>query len=469
MWSYKRTAGTQLGWAGLPAVLFLFWLLGSGVSFAEDGKEDAAKLRAAIGIHDALEIEFFAEVGKIYAVEAQSADGTWVDIYGPVYGKGAVVEGHVLGATEYADYRLEVIDLAGFGHAPSELDGHAYSLNYGSKVVGLTFVGDAAGIVTGQDGIPQGFAYSYQKTSPEAGKLSIEFADGRNEELSLRFYHGRVGTFGSEVARDGQRARKSSGTFRAGGDVNPDNAVPPLSLEGSKFIFRDRGMTSILTFTTDFSGSLSRQGGDTEVISYTYDISSWPEASIMVALAGTDVTHEYTLNFAALNAGTFMRRVFDGARIKDLDRGKFSGKGIDDGDDDGKGGGDTEGDCLAPSSVKGRTLQASVGGKVVTILLDGANTGSVLRQLGDGRVALQAFSYTYKKLSATEALLTVTLPTGSGDEVQVFELEFTSKSEGNCERRRYKDDELKSTEDGDFTLSGADGGGAVNDGEKDDE
>ncbi|MGI9239349.1 MAG: hypothetical protein ACR2RV_01030, partial [Verrucomicrobiales bacterium] len=90
MWSNERTAGTQLGWAGLPAVLLLFGLLGlivPGTGSAEENGADAAKLRADLAIGGALKLEFFAAEGKAYTVEGESADGSWAQVYGPVYGK----------------------------------------------------------------------------------------------------------------------------------------------------------------------------------------------------------------------------------------------------------------------------------------------------------------------------------------------------------------------------------------------
>jgi hypothetical protein len=218
-------------------------------------------------------------------------------------------------------------------------------------------------------------------------------------------------------------------------------------------------MTSVITFTTDFSGSLARQGGDTEVISYTYDISSWPEASLTLGFPGSDEVHEYTMNFIARNAGAFFRRIIKGGKVTDTDRGKFSGKGADDKDDDGKGGGNTETECLAPLSLKGRTLQAWVGEEAVTILLDGSRSGHILKKLPHGRVALQSFTYVYKKEGDKEGLLTITLPTGGEDEVQVFELDFTSTAGGRCVRKRYEGEALDDTDKGPFKLSDDDWAG----------
>jgi hypothetical protein len=103
-------------------------------------------------------------------------------------------------------------------------------------------------------------------------------------------------------------------------------------------------------------------------------------------------------------------------------------------------------------------LQASIGGKVVTILLDGAGTGSILKRRANGGVALQPFEYTYSKETGSEGLLTITLPSGVGeDEIQVFELEFTSRRGGDCVRSRHMGGEEDDTASGSFTLSADEG------------
>ncbi len=464
MWSNERTAGTQLGWAGLPAVLFLLGLLTFCFpvdSRAEDGNDnqDAAKLRAGFDIRDAVEVEFFAEQGKVYTVEARGAGGDWSAFYGPLYGGGTEVGRRVANPAGFSEFRLVVADLAPLGHAPSDLEEHAYSLNYGTKVTGFSFGLEGLGIAKSPDGAQRGFAYSYRKTRPDVGELVLEFDGGVREAITLNFHHGRVGDFHSVVSREGRRPRKASGTFRAGGDVSADNATAPQTLEGSRFMFRDRGMVSVINFITDFSGSLSRQGGDTEVISYTYDISSWPEVSLVVTPAGADETHDYTLVFNARNSGMFERRIIRDNRVRDTDRGKFSGKGEADEDDDGKGGGDTEPECLAPDDLEGRTLQARINGKVATIVFNGPGAGTILKKRANGRVILQPFTYTYSRESCKEGLLTMTLPKVSGDEVQVYELDFTTAGSGKCVRKLYEEEELDDTDNGTFSLSEEDGGG----------
>ena len=68
-------------------------------------------------------------------------------------------------------------------------------------------------------------------------------------------------------------------------------------------------MITTANFITDFSGSLSRQGGASEIISYTYDISSWPEVSLVISPIGSEETHDYPLVFNARNSGIFERRL----------------------------------------------------------------------------------------------------------------------------------------------------------------
>ena len=462
MWSPKRTAGTQLGWAGLPAVLLLFGLL-SFLSLpqqvaAEDANEEAAKLRAGFDVGGAVEIEFFARRGEAYTVEGQAPFGAWMPFYGPVYGRDELVRALVANPAGFAEFRLSSEDLAPLGEAPADLEGHAYSLNYGVKMIALVFDEEGGGVAKAQDGSQREFDYQYEKASPDVGELVIEFADGGSERLTMTFFRGRVGSFLSEVPREGRRPRRASGSFRAGGDVSPRGAVAPRTLEGSQLIFRDRGMITTANFITDFSGSLSRQGGASEIISYTYDISSWPEVSLVISPIGSEETHDYTLVFNARNSGIFERRLIRGNRVRDTDRGQFSGKSKADADDDGKGGGDTKPECLAPDRLTGRTLQTTIGGQVTTILLSGSSTGSILKRRPNGRVTLQPFSYSYSKESCDEGLLTLTLPRLSGDEVQVFELDFSSGSGGSCVRKLYEGDELDETEEGNFSLSEEDGG-----------
>lgn len=467
MWINKRTAGTQLGWAGLPAVLFILGLLTFFTQLPlrgeQDGDDDAAKLRTAIDIGGALEIEFFALSGKIYTVEARAAEGTWTSIYGPVTGEGAVIRDQVGNAADYVELRLQVGELAGQGEAPDQIIGHTYSLNYGAAVVALRFATATQGIATAADGTQRAFSFTYKKTLPDEAALLLDFGTGKSEEIRFVFWHGRVGIFQTEVQRPGRRPRKASGTFRAGDDVSPTNALPPLTLEGKKYVFRDRGMTTVINFTTDFSGSLSRQGGDSEVISYTYDISSWPEASLSISRAGTDDSDDYTLVFNARNSGIFKRRLNRDGHNRDTDRGKFSGKGDSDDDDDGKGGGDTETECLAPDSVEGRTLQAVIDGKIQTIVFDGAGSGSILKKRANGRVIFQPFTYSYSKESTNEGVLTITLPTSSDDQTQVFELDFSTQAGGSCVRKLYEGEELDDTDEGTFTLSDDGGVGIADD------
>jgi len=474
MWSNERTAGTRLGWAGIPAVLSLFlliFLVFPGSSFAEDGKEDDAGLRTKLDIRGALQIEFFAARGSVYSVEAQSGEGAWRVVHGPVFGRDEDVVATLAGVEGAVAYRLKSGGLAGLGQAPLSLEGHAYSLNFGSKVIGLHFATNDGGVASGQDGLRLGFSFFYQKIEPDLARLAIDFSDGAREELELRFWHGRIGIFQGVSTSTSGRERRSSGTFRAGADVDPANAIAPRSLEGSKFVFRDRGMNTVISFTTDFSGFLVQAGGAPEIITYNYDPSAGSSASVDVAFAESSEVQQYAMEFRARNSGGFTRRVIRGGELRDTDRGRFSGKGDEDEDDDGKGGGNTESDCIAPESLRGRTLQATIDGKVVTILLDGAGTGSILKRRENGRVALQPFEYTYSKEGDREGLLTLTLPSGGGeDEVQVFELDFTSRRSGDCVRRRYEDGDLDDTGSGSFTLSADDGAaGDIYNGGGDDE
>ena len=115
MWSEKRTAGTLLGRAGIPAVLFLsellfgLWILiGSGTALAEEDHGESARLRAALDIGGALQIEFFGEQGKAYTVEGQSAAGEWRNVFGPVYGTDAAVNEFISGAGGSVGFRLKV-------------------------------------------------------------------------------------------------------------------------------------------------------------------------------------------------------------------------------------------------------------------------------------------------------------------------------------------------------------------------
>ena len=456
MWSEQRTAGTLLGRAGIPAVLLLFGLgtlIGSGAALAEETPGEPASLRTGLDIGGALQIEFFGELGKAYTVEAQTTAGEWTDVFGPVYGTGTAVEEFISGALSSVALRLKIEDLADLGHAPVEIVGHAYSLNYRAKAVGFLFATADQGVATGQDGVARGFAYTFRKARPDTAEIGITFADGTEELLSLEFWQGRIGEFRSSVTREGHRPRQAVGTFRAGDDVDPDNAAPPQTLEGYNFIFRDRGMVVALEFGTDFSGILSRQGGDTEIVSYTYDISSWPEASILLTLERSDEHHHYTMSFDARNSGIFVRRVIRDNRLHDTDKGRFSGKGVEDEDDDGKGGGNTERDCLAPDSLEGTTLEVTATSGVMTVVLNGAGTGSILKIRSNGRVILLPFTYTYSKESSTEGLLTVTLPGGGGDELQVFELNFTTPGAGDSVRKLYADGEPDDTEEGSFSLT----------------
>ena len=459
MWSHKRTAGTRPGWAGLPAVLFLSGLLALALperAPAEDGDLDGTKLRIALGIRGGVEVEFFAERGNAYTVEAQRRGGEWGVVYGPVYGRGAGVRATLAEGEEALAYRLRTEPLGEIGNAPQLLEGHSYSLNYGSKLVGLHFATLEEGVASAQDGTQRGFSFNYQKLEPDLGELVIEFADASREVLDLRFFHGRVGFFRGAFVPDGRGEHRVSGTFRAGNDVRPESAVAPPSLEGSRFIFRDRGMNSVIRFTTDFSGFLIRAGGAAEIISYSYTPGAGGSASVELAFPYSGETHQYALEFRARHSGAFTRRINGAGALRDTDRGKFSGKGAEDADDDGKGVSRTESDCIAPESLHGRTLQATIDGKVVTILLDGAGTGSILKRRGRG-VALQPFRYTYSKEGASEGLLTITLPSGDGeDEVQVFELDFTDRKGGDCVRKRYDDGKLEATESGSFTLSADD-------------
>lgn len=455
MWIKKRTAGTQPGWAGLPAVLFLFALLAVATTEqvrAEDGGEDATSFRAALDIGGALQFEFLAAPGKAYTVEAQHADGSWVALFGPVYGNGTRIKEFVSPQESYADFRLDVESIADLGHAPDSVIGHAYSLNYGTKFSGIQFSSEDECSVEDANGIDRVISYSYQKTQPDIAQLMLDFGEaGGVEMIEMNFERGRIGEFSSLLSRPGRRDFKSSGTFRAGADVA--TVGQPVSLVGSRFVFRDNGTVSVITFSTDFSGSLSGQGGDTEVISYTYDVSSWPEALLTIQLTSAEETHAYQLSFNGRGSGIFVRRSFVDGIQTDTDRGKFSGKGSGDPDDDGKGEGQSQNECPAPKSLAGRTLQASVGGKVVTILLNGAGTGSILKRMPNGRVTLEPFTYSYSQESCTEGLLTIVSPTGSGDELQVFELDFTTESGGTCVRKRYEDGSLDDSDDGNFTLS----------------
>ncbi|MFT4548125.1 MAG: hypothetical protein ACI9MB_002076 [Verrucomicrobiales bacterium] len=453
MWNNERIVGTQLGWAGLPAILSLFFLVTLsllGSIRAEDGNEPAApQLRTALDLDGAVELTFFAQKGKVYSLEALGAEGVWKKIFAPVYGRNRRVTEFVNAADGYLEFRLDIGTLADLGDAPELVIGHRYSLNYGTQLIGLQFNSHTEGLAEGANAIDRPFTYNFEKTQPDHGQLVMNFGDGgATETLTMVFERGRIGIFSSELSRPGRRDLKRSGTFRAGADVT---VAQPTSLVGSRFLFRDRGMTSVLTFTTNFSGSLSRQGGDTEVISYTYDVSSWPKALINVELTSAIETHAYQLSFTGRNSGVFVRRKVSGGRVTDTDRGKFSGKGRADPDDDGKG--NSKPECPAPDSLAGRTLQARVGGNTVTILLNGAGSGSILKRLPNGRVALEPFTYSYTKESCSEGLLTITSPTGTGDEVQVLELDFNTEEGGSCIRKRYEDGTLDDSHEGSFSLS----------------
>jgi len=450
MRNIKRIAGILPGWAGLPAVLFFFLYLSLTNSVrAEDGNEVSPALRAQLGIRGALEIEFSAEQGSAYTVEAQTVDSDWVVIYGPVYGEDRTVLDFVPLTTRYIAYRLQVEDIAEMGHAPAELSGHTYSLNAGVPV-GYFFATEQEGIETDREGHQRGFTYTYLKTTPDKAEVSINYVDGGITEVALLFREGRVGTFESTISREGRRDRRESGTFRAGNDVDPENAEPPVSLVDTHFVFRDRGMTMELAFETETTGSLSRQGGDAEVYSYTYDVTPWHEA-ILVVFPGAGERHEYTMTFGARNSGMFVRHVIADGQLRDTDKGKFSGRKKD--KEDGSGGGDTEPECLAPEKVEGRTLKTVINGSEVTIILDGANTGSVVIRLANGRVSFKPFSYTYSKESGSEGNLTITFPTGGGEDVEVFELDFQTPGSGSCIRKRYESEELDDTDRGTFSLS----------------
>ncbi|MGI9243497.1 MAG: hypothetical protein ACR2RV_22040, partial [Verrucomicrobiales bacterium] len=434
-------------------------LLFPGASRAEDGNGDQTNLRTKLGIRGALEVEFFAARGSAYTVEAQSADGAWRPVFGPVFGAGEIVSAIVGGTEGSVAFRLKPQGvISGSGLAPQELEGHSYSLNFGGRVLGLHFATNDGGVASSQDGLRRGFSFTYQTTKLNRAELAIEFSDGSGEELELNFWRGRVGVFQGVSTSASGREHRASGTFRAGADVAPQNAVAPNSLEGARFIFRDRGMVAALTFTTDFSGSLTRAGGVPQFISYNYEPSEGASASVEIVFPNSSEVHHYALEFSARNSGGFTRRIVRGGAVEDTDRGKFSGKGAEDEDDDGKGGGNTETDCIAPDSLQGRTLQANIRGKVVTVLLDGAGTGSILKRREKGGVALQPFEYTYSKQSDREGLLTLTLPSGAGeDEIQIFTLDFVDRRRGDCVRKRYEDGALDATDSGSFTLSADDG------------
>lgn len=461
MWSIERAAGTRLGWAGIPAVLFAF-LVGTfplthpGNACGEEIGQDSNRLRTALDIGGALQVEFMAERGLVYTVEGQATEGEWLAIYGPVYGSGATVTDFVPGGGGSIAYRLKVERLADLGRAPQGVEGRTYALNYGANAVGFLFATADLGVATGQDGTSRGFAYHYEKSRPDVAGLHLEFQDGSVETITMTFWRGRVGTFESSIPREGRRPRSVAGTFRAGGDVSPQPALPLSSIRGSSFIFRDRGMAVGLEFTTGISGRLVFPGVD-EPVRYRYDASAWPEASILITLDGSDESHEYTLNFAVRNSGAFVRKVRQGGQLKDTDRGHFSAAGADrehdhdDDDDDGEPRRETERRCLAPDSLEGTTLRVTIDGETVTIVITGANSGGILRRRSNG-VSLQPFSYTYSKESHTEGLLTITLPGGESDEVRVLELDFKTTSSGKAVRKCYEDGELDDTDEGTFTL-----------------
>jgi len=279
----------------------------------------------------------------------------------------------------------------------------------------------------------------------------MEYSDGVVEQLALHFRHGRVGTFESSVARDRRGPRKASGTFRAGDDVAPGNAVPPQRLEGASFIFRDRGMAVELEFASDFSGILRREGGAVEDFNYDYDVLPGSAASLQLTFPGSGETHECTMTFGARNSGIFQRRIIKGDQVRDADKGKFSGKGAADDDDDGKGG-ETEARCTAPKSLQGTTLKVKIGDAVVTILLNGSGTGGILKPRANGRISLQPFSYSYKRETCGEGSLTLTIAGGDGDEIQVFVLNFATADGGDCVRKRYEGGRLDDTGEGTFSL-----------------
>ena len=327
-------------------------------------------------------------------------------------------------------------------------------MNYGSSAVGFLFATADQGVATGQDGEARGFSYTYRKTQPDVALLVLEYSDGTVEEISQTFWDARVGVFQSSVARgEGRRPRRTSGSFRAGDSVEPEGAVPPQRLEGSSFIFRDRGMATQLTFTTEFSGTLSRRGGSAEDFRYSYDLSASPSASLLIALSSSGESHEYVMRFGARDSGVFVRRVIRGGKLWDTDRGQFSGRGADDdGHDHDHGLGDTERRCPAPKSLEGTTLKVRIGGTVTTIVLNGRGNGVILQRRPNGRVSLQPFTYKYSKESCDEGQLTITLPGGDSDEVRVFELDFTARGRGDCVRKTYEDNELDDTDPGTFTL-----------------
>jgi hypothetical protein len=245
MWSNKRTAGTQLGWAGLPAVLFLFTLLVGHVQAADDDGGDALALRTAFSISGALEIDFFATKGNAYIVEGQIADGSWKRVHGPVYGTDEQVQEFISEEDRFQAFRLDVQSLADLGDAPMGLIGHAYVLNYGSKLTSLQFNSESTGVAEGVDGVDQVFSYTYEKTQPDIGQLVLNFGGTVGvESVVMEFERGRVGVFASTLSREGRRDFKSSGTFRSGADLSLPEA--PLPLIGTRFVFRDRGAELLL-------------------------------------------------------------------------------------------------------------------------------------------------------------------------------------------------------------------------------
>ena len=374
-----------------------------------------------------------------------------------MYGKGEPVEAFVSAAGEAVAHRLVVQDLADLGHAPGDLIDHGYTLNYGGRVGSLTFLNGNFGVAKDQEGSARGFSYTYKKTAPDEAELALEYQDGSLENFVLDFWQGRVGNFHSSIPRDGRRPRKQAGTFRTGYDIGAENASPPQALAGSNFVFRDRGMVTEIEFGEEGTGKLTRLGKSQD-ITYTYNASE-EEASVEVSIPGSGETHDYAMSFDARNSGIFVCRIISGNRVRDIDRGQFSGRGADDDDKDGaEDGGDTEETCLAPNSLEGMTLKVTIDDVETTILLSGANTGGVVKTLRNGRVTLVPFTYSYTKEGNKQGNLEIEFKRADGGVLKhVFKLDFTSLGGGSVDRDRYEDDDLDDTQSGTFSLEDEEG------------